>query len=352
MFGVAVEVLELLAERERIEAALLQKVGVLAASGEWAADGAAGPTGWLVHRGGIAAVEAARLVRNGRLLHKHERTAKLLASGDVTSAHVDVIARAARHREACFDEHEETLLDAARTLPVQEFRAVARRWRVLADDVAADAEAAKSFERHHLHCSPTFHGTVRIDGELDPEGGAIVLAALDARMDPDSSRPAAQRRAEALVRLASGDARNINVDVIIDAESLAGQVPADLTDARSDLERVGPVAPSTVHRLACNGLVGRIVKHSNEILDVGRRQRLATPAQRRAVRSRDGRCVLQDCDAPPEWCDVHHLQGWTDNGPTDLDNLALLCRRHDVACHEGRWRLQRRTDGTIEAIPP
>ncbi len=352
MFGVTVEVLELLAERERIEAALLQKVGVLAASGEWAADGATSPTSWLVHRGGIAAVEAARLVRNGRLVHQHERTAKLLDSGDVTSAHIDVMARAARHREECFDEHEETLLDAARTLPVETFRTVARRWRVLADDVAADAEAANSVETHHLHCSPTFHGTVRIDGELDPEGGAILLAALDARMDPESSRPAAQRRAEALVRLAAGDSRTINVDVIIDAESLAGQLPADLTDARSDLDRVGPVAPSTIRRLACDGLVGRIVRHGSEVLDVGRRRRLATPAQRRAVRARDGGCVFPECDAPIEWCDVHHLHGWADDGPTDLDNLALLCRRHHVACHEGRWALRRRPDATIEAVPP
>ncbi len=214
------------------------------------------------------------------------------------------------------------------------------------------AEAARAFEARHLHCSVTFAGSVRIDGMLDPEGGARFLAALDARMDPDPQRSAAQRRADALVRLAAGDAAKVNVDVLVDAESLAGDVRADLIDACSDVDRIGPVAPSTVRRLACDGLVGRIVRHGSEILDVGRRRRLATPAQRRAVRARDGGCVFPECDAPREWCDVHHLHGWADNGPTDLDNLALLCRRHHVACHEGRWTLRRRPDTTMEAIPP
>lgn len=353
MFGATVKVLELLAERERVEAALVREVGVLVASGEWAADGAGSATGWLVQRGGMAGAEAARLVRNGRLVHHHERTAKLLDRGEVTSGHVDVLARAARHREVCFAEHEETLLDAARSLAVEQFRTVARRWRVLADDVATDADATHAFEARHLHCSVTFQGSVRIDGLLDPDGGARFLAALDAYMDKDPQRCAAQRRADALVRLAAGDtATTVTVDVLVDAESLVGQVPADLHDARSDLARVGPVAPSTVRRLACDGLVGRIIRQGSEILDVGRRQRLATPGQWRAVRARDGGCVVPDCDAPPEWCDVHHLHDWAGGGGTDLDNLVLVCRRHHVACHEGRWTLHRRPDTTIEAIPP
>jgi hypothetical protein len=144
MFGASIEVLELLAERERIDAALLQRVGVFAASGEWSADGGCTPTSWLVHHGKMTSVEAARLVRNARLVHKHERTAKVLDAGDITTAHVDVMARAARHRESCFDEHEETLLDAARALPVQQFRTVARRWPMLADDVLADEDAMRS----------------------------------------------------------------------------------------------------------------------------------------------------------------------------------------------------------------
>src|ERR1700674_2304866 len=138
MFGVTVEVLELLAARERVEAKLLQTVGVLAASGEWSADGSSSATSWLVHHGGVSSVEASRLVRNALLVHTHDRTAKLLDAGDVTT----------------------------------------------------DAGALKAFEQRHLHCSVTFHGTVRIDGVLDPEGGARLLTALDSLMERDAHRPA------------------------------------------------------------------------------------------------------------------------------------------------------------------
>jgi hypothetical protein len=245
---------------------------------------------------------------NARLVHTHDRTAKLLDAGDVTTAHVDAMARAARDRESCFEEHEETLLDAARVLPVEQFRTVARRWRLLADDVATDAGALKSFEQRHLHCSVTFHGTVRIDGVLDPEGGARLLTALDSLMERDAHRPAAQRRADALVALASGTQPTAAIDVVVDAESLAGQMPADIVRARSDLTGVGPVAPSTVRRLACDGMVGRVVRRGrSEVLDVGRRHRLATSAQRRAVRARDGGCVSPGCDRRVDWCDVHHV---------------------------------------------
>ena len=353
MFGVTVEVLELLAARERVEAKLLQTVGVLAASGQWSADGSSSATSWLVHHGGVSSVEASRLVRNARLVHAHDRTAKLLDAGDVTTAHVDAMARAARDRESCFEAHEETLLDAARVLPVEQFRTVARRWRLLADDVATDAGALKSFEQRHLHCSVTFHGTVRIDGVLDPEGGARLLTALDSLMERDAHRPAARHRADALVALASGTQPTAAIDVVVDAESLAGQVPADLVRARSDLTGVGPVAPSTVRRLACDGMVGRVVRRGrSEVLDVGRRHRLATSAQRRAVRARDGGCVYPGCNRRVDWCDVHHVDSWAGTGPTDIDNLVLVCRRHHVACHEGRWKLRRSTDGTVEAVPP
>jgi hypothetical protein len=91
-------------------------------------------------------------------------------------------------------------------------------------------------------------------------------------------------------------------------------------------------------------------------LDVGRAQRTATAAIRRAVEIRDGRCVFAGCDAPPEWCDVHHVVHWAFGGPTSCDNGALLCERHHTACHQGgfavsrdpgtsRWRTYR-PDGT------
>src|SRR5581483_11768433 len=101
MFGTSERVLELLAERERLDAALLAAVGALDASGEWAADGTASTYAWLVHHGRLTGPEASRLLRSGRLVHGHERTARRLQDADVTCAQVDALARAVRGTRHC-----------------------------------------------------------------------------------------------------------------------------------------------------------------------------------------------------------------------------------------------------------
>jgi Domain of unknown function (DUF222) len=114
---------------------------------------------------------------------------------------------------------------------------------------------------------------------------------------------------------------------------------------------------------AANGLKGRL--HAalavlppvlggapSQPLDVGRTSRVVTPAQRHALAVRDGGCVFPDCDRPLSWCDAHHLLHWLDGGPTDLANLALVCRAHHRAVHEGGWQLTRGPDGHLTTSPP
>jgi Domain of unknown function (DUF222)/HNH endonuclease len=87
-------------------------------------------------------------------------------------------------------------------------------------------------------------------------------------------------------------------------------------------------------------------------LDVGRATRVVQPAQRTALAVRDGGCVFPDCARPLAWCEAHHLVSWLEGGPTDLPNLALLCRAHHRAVHEGGWQLTRGPDGRLTAHPP
>ena len=87
-------------------------------------------------------------------------------------------------------------------------------------------------------------------------------------------------------------------------------------------------------------------------LNLGRSTRVITPAQRTALAVRDGDCVFPDCARPLAWCEGHHLASWLDGAPTDLPNLALLCRAHHRAVHEGGWRLTRDPDGRLTAVAP
>jgi hypothetical protein len=82
-------------------------------------------------------------------------------------------------------------------------------------------------------------------------------------------------------------------------------------------------------------------------LDVGRTTQVVQPAQRTALAVRDGACVFPGCERPLAWCEAHHLRHWLHGGPTDLANLALLCRAHHRAVHEGGW-----TAGPMATSPP
>lgn len=67
-------------------------------------------------------------------------------------------------------------------------------------------------------------------------------------------------------------------------------------------------------------------------LDVGRSQRLVTPAIRRVVDVRDAGCAFPRCDTPSVRCEAHHIIPWWAGGDTALHNLVLLCPHHHGLC--------------------
>jgi hypothetical protein len=122
------------------------------------------------------------------------------------------------------------------------------------------------------------------------------------------------------------------------------------------MDHAGPVPGEVARRVACDASVMRVVMAgTSEPLDVGRRTALISAALRRAVIIRDGHCRFPGCDRPHTWCDAHHVVHWADGGPTSLENLMLLCRRHHRLIHRhGGFRLDvedgrpvfRRPDGS------
>lgn len=115
-------------------------------------------------------------------------------------------------------------------------------------------------------------------------------------------------------------------------------VPAG-TSERCGVLGMGPLEIRTAERLACTGKVAiTITDAGGEILHLGRSRRLASRAQRRALRLRDTTCSFPGCHQS-QHLDAHHVVPWSEGGPTDIEGLALLCRRHHVMVHEGGLRL-------------
>jgi hypothetical protein len=358
---------ELLEARERLDAEILRLTAQWDHNQAWEIDGALSPRAWLTHRGSLTNHEAGKLVKQARLLREHHTLAAALGEGTITTAHVDTISRVVSNdRETLLEEHAPTLVEQAQNLSLPDFGLMMRQWASLADDQLAKDEFAQKWQRRHLHASVGLDGWVTGDFYLDPTAGAQLLTALDhlAPPDPedapDGPRTLSQRRADALTDLTnhylnggrpSGNPPNINT--IIDVAALLGQTP-DMATTRCEIEGIGPVTKTVLNQICCNARFTRfIMAGPSQILDMGRAVRFPTRAQRRAVTIRDRHCQFPGCNRKPQWCDIHHIDGWIESlGPTNINNLILLCRRHHTLIHNSRWAIKRTADGDYEFIHP
>ena len=336
------EVVELLDARERLDALLFAAVGEWDRDKAWALDGSVSPVAWLAHRAPLTRQDASSLMRTARHVVRHEATAKSLGAGDVTASHVEIAARATKHREDLYAEHETVLLDAARSLDPSAFRSAMAHWRRCADAVDDHDKATKEITGSYLDIVSTFEGVGHLDGRLDAVSTATLIRVLD-RMEPldgfdgiTPPRTRAQRRADALVRLASGERPpQVHIDITVDVDTLAGRPHLDLTHGCCEIAGYGPVSPAIVGMLACDAAIGRVMmRGGSEVLDLGHQTRMLNRAQRRALNVRDGGCVEPGCTAPAVWCDAHHIVHWIHHGETTLANLELRCRRHHILRHQ------------------
>ncbi|HSS94432.1 MAG TPA: HNH endonuclease signature motif containing protein, partial [Candidatus Dormibacteraeota bacterium] len=121
----------------------------------------------------------------------------------------------------------------------------------------------------------------------------------------------------------------------------------------AEMEFALPISSKAVERLACDCSLTRILLDADSmVIDVGRAKRVVSGAQSKALRVRDGGCVVPGCDRPARWSSAHHVVHWIHGGATDLSNLTLLCYRHHGMVHEGGCQLVRSDDGRMLLVPP
>ena len=84
-----------------------------------------------------------------------------------------------------------------------------------------------------------------------------------------------------------------------------------------------------------------------EVLEVGRKKRLITPAICLATWLRDRHSTYPGCTIPCQWCDGHHGMEWYPGGGTGLLNTATLCARHHTIVHERGLRCTITNTGAI-----
>ena len=346
----AVDLMSDLAEIEqtiaRLEAERAARLVVFEARRAYEDEGAPSAQAWLVSECRMAPAAAVDRLRVARRLPALPATFAALHTGEVSFEHVRTIEAATRGVDIDADD-EALLLEEARHHDTNKFAGVAANWRHRTDASRYLDDADAAYQRRGLtirRAALDRAGT--LTGTLDAEGIATVSSAVDALAAPrpGDDRTPAQRRADALVELCrralDGETASLpavggerpHLTVTMTLEQLEARAGVDA----AMLDWSGPIPGETARRLACDASVCRIITDgASQPLDVGRRTRTASPAIRRAVVVRDRRCVEPGCDAPAEWCDVHHVVHWIDGGETALDNLELRCPRHHRDVHEG-----------------
>ncbi len=335
--------------------------------GGWAESGVGSCAEWLAWRCALAPRAAREHVRVARRLSELPLVHAAFARGELSYAKVRALTRL----EEVGSEAE--LLELAFALTAAQLERAVRAYRRV-----GALEAREVHEKERLTWYWDEDGSLVVRARLAPEDGALLLQALQAARErlwkraPSGERGSAEPRGgEPAARAHDGEggsaepwrsgSRPTNVEALVamaDA-SLAYEgdrsggdryqvvvhvdhaVLAGRDKGSAVLDDGPPVAADTARRLACDSSIVRVTQGRAGPLDVGRRTRAIPPALRRALRLRDRGCRFPGCESH-RFVDAHHIHHWARGGPTALDNLVLLCRRHHRLVHEGGYRVDER----------
>lgn len=322
----------------------------------WMTDGARSLTDWVAGRLRIRHETAKRLVGVARRLADLPLTARRLAGGELSLDQVEAISRIVT------SDTEGELLDRLAGMSNLDLDRMARRHKRL------DADTSRSvWERRRLVRQWNLdESELKFHGRLPGVEGRVFDEAIDENINrmgvnPESGMfdPLEVMSADALVELAAtsgkGPSTTTQLTVFAELEALISH-----DDGTAFLDNTAPISNETARRLGCDALIETVVKDGERIIGIGRRSRKIPGWLRRLVIERDGgRCQHPGC-GNTRWLQVHHIIFWADGGPTDLDNLILLCGFHHRFVHEHGWhitgtpdrRVFRKADWTPYPRPP
>jgi hypothetical protein len=284
------------------------------------------------------------------------KTAEGLRNGEISHDNARIIAGASQRGNI----DEEELAEIAKTQSPDKFAGTVRKHEQERsnDDGMSQLEHQRS-QRFAKITTDRDDGMTVLYGRFDPITGAAIESVLSRKMnelwheeDPLNRSTPGQRMADALTMLLTpqpdgkgGHSSVVRLLVIADHDVIAGKLQdAHLPDGT-------PIPTGALRQLACDAeVLPAIFRGRSQPLDLGRLRRRANGAQRDVLFARDGQCV--GCGASAAWCQAHHIVHWMDGGPTNLDNLVLLCSRCHHKVHDDGYEVTKSPAGKYSLRPP
>ena len=341
-------------------------------------DAATSMAAWLRIHARIAPGEARKLVRLAHALADHAPTQDALAAGAIPTASAAVIVHAI---DALPDEipapvrqrGERVLVHEATQFDTHEVRRLGERLEHVLDAEGAEEREAEHLARLEARAARDCYASIRHDearGTSDITARVPLLSGLklgrqiEALLNPTRPDPidltndkgirigTDERRGHALVELIDRipltalprtGGCDPTIVVTMGLDTLLGELKPVVLDTGHR------ISPSLARRLAAqHGVIPAVLGSNSEVLDLGRKARLASKKQRLALCvQQHGACAEDHCTTPITWGEAAHVIAWRDGGPTNLDNLVIPCRRHHRLADHPDYQVTRLGPGRI-----
>ncbi len=250
---------EAIALRDRLDARITEAVGELEVNGWWAVDASASMTAWLRAHALMTRRSAQRLRSLAMRLRSLPVCARAYADGTLSGGQIEaIVARLDDETVEIFAAQEAELVPYLVPLTVA---GVSQAMSVWVTRARPEPSEPKEPERS-LHLSRTLDDRWALDGALDPEGGAVVAAALRLATPDTADVPGnpAARRADALVdvcrffldhqRSRAGGRHRPHVNVVVELEACW---PAGAAGSSTAPASMGPACPGCSATAPCTG---------------------------------------------------------------------------------------------------
>jgi Domain of unknown function (DUF222)/HNH endonuclease len=322
-------------------------------------------------------------------------TCSALATGDISLAHANVIAKetAAAIRDGLtefqiFEVEQRAIAHAEFHTPAQVASQVRTSLARIAPETFEDT-VARARDTRRVSCYNDSDGMSTIVAILPAADAQVVMNAIEsfirltgtengtsnekagaanffstkANTASDSVsvkdvRSIDMKRADALVAIASASLsaspvtphrRPISINVTIDLPTLLG-----LAENPGQLAGYGAIPASVARELASDGKWKRFITdpQTGNLLDYGRESYEPPQALKDFLIARDRTCRFPGCRRSASLSDLDHAKSWEDGGSTSPDNLGALCRRHHrLKTHDG-WSVTSHEDGSCTWVSP
>ena len=306
----------------------------------WRDDGCRDMAQWLAGRMGISSWTGRRWVNASHAIPTLPLISQALESGRLCLDKVVELCRFAT------PETEQKLIAWARRVSVAAVKHKADVFNRAEIDEVRSAERAR-FLRWWWNEGGASLG---LEGLLPAAEGAALVKALERTAErlpelppeePTSSVPLSaqdkreQRHADALCVLSS---QAIAADQDADRATVVLHTTIEsLGLGESEIEGALGLHPEIASRLTCDARIQYVLtdKEGNP-LGIGRASRNVPRWLHRQLLRRDHGCTFPGCGTKM-FLKAHHIWHWELGGPTDYDNLLLVCLFHHKLVHEGGW---------------